>query len=122
MPSFLVRNRITITTGAPKTAVTVLILSSVGENRVRARRSQNIQKAAPPRKLAGIIRSGLEVRNRFFTICGTAIPTKDTGPAKAVTQAERRLESSTRSATEQLDIQPHTLCVGFSHLVSTYGL
>ena len=38
-----------MTTGAPNTAVTELMDSSVGANRLRASRSQNRQKAAPPR-------------------------------------------------------------------------
>ena len=39
-----------MTTGAPKTAVTELMLTSVGAKAVRAMRSQNRQNAPPPRK------------------------------------------------------------------------
>jgi len=81
-----------ITTGAPITEVTALIASSVGENRVRAIRSQNVQNTAPPRKVAGITMMGRDVPSSFFTRNGTAIPTNDIGPANAVTQAERMLE------------------------------
>ena len=42
-----------MTTGAPKTAVTELMDSSVGANRLRAMRSQNRQNAAPPRQQPG---------------------------------------------------------------------
>ena len=52
-------------------------------------------KTAPPRKQPGIIKIGFAVRNRLFTKCGTAIPTKETGPANAVTQAESTLDKTT---------------------------
>ena len=48
-----------MTTGAPKMAVTVLMLSSVGENTVRASKSQTWQNTAPPKKQAGIMTRGL---------------------------------------------------------------
>ena len=80
-----------IITGAPKIAVTVLILISVGANTIRARRSQNMQNTSPPKKHAGIMMIGFAVRNNRFTICGTAIPTNDTGPANAVTTADKML-------------------------------
>ena len=83
-----------MTTGAPRTAVTEPMLSSVGANSVRAMRSHSRQKQAPPRNAAGIITRGFAVPSILFTTCGTAIPTKDTGPANAVTQAESRLDSS----------------------------
>lgn len=86
-----------MTTGAPNTAVTVLMLNSTGENKVLAIRSQKLQNTAPPKKQAGIIITGFVVLNRLFTNWGTAIPTKDTGPAKAVTQAERILETRIRA-------------------------
>ena len=57
---------IQITMGAPSTAVTALMLSSVGANTVRASPSQNRQKAAPPRKQAGIISMGRAVPNSPF--------------------------------------------------------
>ena len=43
-----------ITTGAPNTAVMVLIESSVGANSLRAKRSQSRQKDAPVKKQAGM--------------------------------------------------------------------
>ena len=81
---------IAITTGAPKNAVTVLIESSVGIKSVLAIRSQRRQKRAPPKKAAGMMTRGFAVPKSFFIRWGTAIPTKETGPAKAVTQADRR--------------------------------
>lgn len=69
-------------------AVTVLMLNSVGANTVLAIISQTIQKILPPKKQAGIITNGLAVRNNNRRMCGTAIPTKEMGPANAVTQAE----------------------------------
>ena len=88
-----------MTTGAPNTAVTELIFNSVGANNVRASKSQKRQNTAPPSIHAGRTANGFAVLSIPFTKCGTAIPTKDTGPAKAVTQAASRLErriSSTR--------------------------
>ena len=90
-----------MTTGAPKTEVTVLIFSSVGAKAMRAIRSQNIQKTAPPKKLAGITTSGLDVPRARFIRKGTAMPTKEIGQAKAVTVADRTLEiriSATRNS------------------------
>ena len=95
-----------MTTGAPNTAVTVLMDNSVGANMVRASRSQNRQKAAPPRKQAGIIRMGFAVPNKFLTRWGTAIPTKDTGPAKAVTQADKTLDNSTSRIRNTCTFRP----------------
>lgn len=91
-----------MTTGAPKTEVTVLILSSVGAKTVRVIRSQIRQKTAPPRKQAGSIRIGFAVLKTLFMICGTATPTKETGPAKAVTQAESTLDSKISAARNAL--------------------
>ena len=82
-----------MTIGAPNTAVTVLILNSVGEKTVLAIQSQSRQNAPPPKKQAGINQSGFAVRSRFFIRCGTAIPTKEIGPANAVTHAESRLDN-----------------------------
>ena len=89
-----------MTTGAPNTAVTELMDSSVGANRLRASRSQNRQKAAPPKQHPGSTYSGFALPSSCLTRCGTAMPTKEIGPAKAVTQAASRLDSST-SATEK---------------------
>lgn len=83
---------IKITIGAPKNDVTVLMLSSSGEKRLLAIKSQKIQKIAPPKNDDGIMTRGFAVRRICLTRKGTAIPTKETGPANAVTVAERRLE------------------------------
>ena len=82
-----------ITTGAPNTAVTELMLRSVGAKAVRAMRSHRRQKAPPPRKQAGIMRMGFAVPKSRLIRWGTAMPTKEMGPAKAVTQEERTLDS-----------------------------
>ena len=92
--------------GAPNTAVTELILSSVGANTVLATRSQSRQKTAPPKKHPGITMIGLAVLNRLFTRWGTAIPTKEIGPANAVTQAERILESKISAILNALIFTP----------------
>lgn len=48
-----------MTTGAPKTAVTELMLTSVGAKAVRAMRSQNRQNAPPPRNRPGSSKAAL---------------------------------------------------------------
>ena len=73
--------------------VTVLIAISVGAKTVLAKRSQKTQKTAPITKLAGITKYGLELFSMVRVIWGTAIPTKETGPAIAVTVADSMLES-----------------------------
>ena len=95
-----------MTTGAPRTAVTVLMASSVGANTVRATRSHTRQNTAPKRKLPGRMREGFEEENILFVRCGTAIPTKETGPAYATTHAERREESKRRSTRNSLTFMP----------------
>ena len=60
-------NRTARTTGAPNTAVTVLIDSSVGAKTVLAIRSHIRQKNDPPRKHPGIRTIGFEVLKRDFT-------------------------------------------------------
>ena len=95
-----------MTTGAPNTAVTALIESSVGANMLRAMRSHSRQKAAPPRQHPGSTTSGLALPNSCLTRWGTAMPTKEMGPAKAVTQAASRLESSTSSREKALTLMP----------------
>ena len=57
------------------------------------------QNAAPPSAQPGSTRSGFALPSVCFTRCGTAMPTKEIGPANAVTQAASRLDSST-STTE----------------------
>ena len=95
-----------ITTGAPNTAVTVLTLSSCGANSVRAIRSHPMQKTPPPKNAAGIRISGFAVPNIPFTRCGTAMPTKETGPANAVTQAESALDSRISSSRNKRILTP----------------
>ena len=109
MPSlrrFSRRSIIQMTTGAPKTAVTVLMLSSVGEKTVLAMPSQNRQNTPPPRKQAGRIHSGFAVRNRLYIRWGTAIPTKEMGPAKAVTQADSTLDRRIRAMRNSRMLTP----------------
>ena len=59
-------------------------------------RSQKTQKTAPHKNTQGMMYLGLEDLSRTLVMWGTAIPTKDTGPAIAVTQAESREETSSR--------------------------
>ena len=95
-----------MTTGAPNTAVTALMESSVGANRLRAIRSHSKQKAAPPSQQPGSTTSGFALPSSCLTRCGTAMPTKEMGPAKAVTQAASRLESSTSSREKRFTFTP----------------
>ena len=76
----------------------MLILSSVGAITVLASRSQNKQNTLPPKKHAGIIKIGFVLERNCFAKCGTAIPTKEIGPANATIHAERILERSTIGA------------------------
>lgn len=90
-----------ITTGTKNSAVTELMLISVGANTVLAIPSQKSVTTAPHRKHPGIKIIGLAVFVAILTRCGTAIPTKEIGPANAVTQADSRLDKRiivTRSA------------------------
>ena len=73
--------------------VTVLMLSSTGAKAVLAIRSHIIQNTAPVIKEPGITISGFDVPRHALAINGTAIPTKEIGPAKAVTQADRILDN-----------------------------
>ena len=52
---------------------------------------------------------GLELRNSPFIRWGTAIPTKEIGPANAVTQAESRLESRISPARKRRILTPMLL-------------
>ena len=94
-----------MTTGAPRIEVTVLILSSVGAKSVRAMRSLAMQNTDPPRNAAGMITSGFEVPMARFMRKGTAIPTKETGPAKAVTVADRMLDRRMSAARQWMRYQ-----------------
>lgn len=49
---------------------------------------------------------GFAVRNNRFTICGTAIPTNDTGPANAVTTADKMLDKITSNTRNILILTP----------------
>ena len=73
--------------------VTVLIFNSTGASAILAIRSQIIQKTAPAKNVPGIITIGFDVPNAFLVRNGTAIPTKEIGPANAVTLADSTLES-----------------------------
>ena len=86
--------------------VTVLMFSSRGANAILAIRSHIIQKTAPPRKVPGIIISGLDVLKLLFIRKGTAIPTKEIGPAKAVTVADKILESRIRATRKKRIFTP----------------
>ena len=86
--------------------VTVLIFSSSGANAILAIRSHIIQKTAPPRKVPGIIISGLDVLKLLFIRKGTAIPTKEIGPANAVTVADKMLESRIRATRKKRIFTP----------------
>ena len=97
---------ITITTGAPKNAVTVLMASSVGENAVRAIQSHAIQNTPPSRKQPGRTAIGLAVPSSFFVIYGTAMPTKEIGPTSAVTHAASRQESPISAARKRRTFTP----------------
>ena len=59
--------------------------SSVGANILRAMRSHKRQNAAPPKTHPGSTCKGFALRRVRFTRCGTAMPTKEIGPANAVT-------------------------------------
>ena len=89
--------------------VTVLMFSSRGANAILAIRSHIIQKTAPPRKVPGMMINGLDVLKLLFIRNGTAIPIKEIGPAKAVTVADRILESRI-SATRKNFIFTPMLC------------
>ena len=97
------------TTGAPKIAVTVLMDSSVGEKRLLAIRSLKRQNALPIRKDAGMITLGLPDLKSSLATCGIAIPTKDTGPAKAVTVAERILDNIISAVLKALTFMPRVV-------------
>ena len=95
-----------ITTGAPKMEVTVLIFSSRGAKAILAIRSHIIQKTAPPRNVPGMIISGLDVPKLLFIRNGTAIPTKEIGPANATIHAERILDSNIITTRNTLIFTP----------------
>ena len=55
--------------------VTVLMFSSVGAKAVRAMRSHSIQNTPPPKNVAGMTTSGLDVFRQCRMRNGTAMPT-----------------------------------------------
>ena len=89
--------------------VTVLMVSSVGEKAVRAMRSQARQNTLPVRKVAGMSTMGREGRKIRRVMWGTAMPTKEMGPAKAVTQADRMLDRRIRATRKPLTLTPMLL-------------
>ena len=95
-----------ITAGAPKIAVTVLILSSVGANAVRDIKSHSIQNTLPPKKHDGMRTTGFDVLSAVLTMCGTAMPTNEIGPANAVTHADSSPERSISAARSGLILTP----------------
>ena len=92
--------------GTRATAVTELTETSSGEKADRATVSQKSVTIAPRRNETGIITRGFIVLVRSLARCGTAIPTKDTGPAKAVTTADSRLEKIMRKKRSNLIFTP----------------
>ena len=85
------------------------MFSSVGAKRLLARRSLNIQNTAPDINAAGNRTIGFEDFNSSLIRNGTAIPINETGPTKAVTQAERILDSSMTSLLVTLTFTPTLL-------------
>ena len=85
------------------------MVSSVGEKAVRAMRSQARQNTLPVRKVAGMSTMGREVRKIRRVMWGTAMPTKEMGPAKAVTQADRMLDRRIRATRKPLTLTPMLL-------------
>ena len=86
--------------------VTVLIFNSTGASAILAIRSQIIQKTAPAKNVPGIITIGFDVPNAFLVRNGTAIPTKEIGPANAVTLADSTLESRISTTRKTLIFTP----------------
>ena len=82
------------------------MLNSVGANKVLDNKSHMHVKTAPRKKHAGIIYFGFELLISFLTRCGTAMPTNETGPANAVTQADHRLERITSFILNEFILTP----------------
>ena len=98
-----------ITTGTRNTAVTELTDTSVGANTVLAIPSQASVTKAPVIKQPGIMTAGELVFAMPLNRCGTAIPTKDIGPANAVTVAASRLDMSIRETLRKVMLTPEDL-------------
>ena len=86
--------------------VTVLIFNSTGARAIRAIRSQIIQNTAPIKNVPGMTTIGFDVPNAFLARNGTAIPTKEIGPANAVTHADKILESKIKITRNVLMFTP----------------
>jgi len=82
-----------ITIGTPKNDVTLLTVSSAGASSVLAPRSHKAVIIPPSKMVAGTRILLSEVRRESLAMCGTDIPTKATGPAKAVTTAVNMLDT-----------------------------
>ena len=65
-----------------------------------------MQNTLPKRKDPGMMTAGFEVPNSSRVIWGTATPTKEMGPARAVTTAESRLESAIRATRKARILTP----------------
>ena len=65
-----------------------------------------MQNTAPLRNVAGMTTMGLAVFRKRLVRWGTAMPTKEMGPAKAVTQADSRLDSTISAVRKTLMFTP----------------
>ena len=95
--------------GAPNSDVTADMFSSVGANILLAIRSLMRQKTDPERNDAGISTTGFDDLSDSLIKNGTAIPMNETGPAKAVTQAERMLDRRIIKTLQSLIFTPTLL-------------
>ena len=68
------------------------------EGRARDEVAEQAERAAAEESRPGSSKAALPDLKRDFIRCGTAMPTKEIGPAKAVTQAESTLESKISAA------------------------
>ena len=98
-----------ITIGAPKRDVTAEMLISAGAKSCLAIISDNMQNTDPAINDAGISTIGFDVFKDSLIRKGTAMPIKDTGPAKAVTQAASKLDKSMMSTLTTLTFTPTLL-------------
>ena len=97
---------IKITIGAPNKEVTAEIFSSVGAKILLAIRSLKRQNTDPERKDAGISTIGFDDLSDSLIKNGTAIPINETGPANAVTQADKMLDNSMMTTLQTLMLTP----------------
>ena len=75
-------------------AVTVPTANSDGAKTTREIKSQNKQKTDPNKNDPGMSTIGFDVFISIRMMCGTAIPTKEIGPANATTVAESMLDNT----------------------------